>query len=328
MAPKHGNDTPRGGPQEHAAAAPSTGPIPLARRWRTPRRRTLRLALRHYRPARPSTVWPCAQDDHREGAGLLATWLLTAVVKLVTTYTQPGQRVLLLDPAPYLEPPTSRSTTARRSPARPGPYAGLREAGWTVVRLGRGVQTHTTVAPADPLGERSGGGSAESESGLRPNTRPTADRPNVPTAHHRPGPDSTATGFEPDRYDLVITAAEPSVLDWFHPTDWGGLLTSNGTLAVITRRDHSRGRLTDPASSLVPAAHHAGLRYLDRIALLRMPVRDGVLAVGTSARIARPKSPVGPIATPVRHTQVHDDLLVFTRQPAPAEAADGEGDVG
>lgn len=329
MAPKHGNDTPRGGPQEHRAAAPSTDPIPLARRRRTPRRRTLRLALRHHRPARLSTVWSCAQDDYREGTGLLATWLLIAVVKIVTTYTQPGQRVLLLDPAPYLEPSTSRSTTARRSPARPGPYAGLREAGWTVVRLGRGVQTHTAVAPTDPIGARSGEGSAESESGLRPNnTSPTADRTNVPTALCRPGPDSTATGFDPDRYDLVITAAEPPVLGWFHPTDWAGLLTPNGTLAVITRSDHSRGRLTDPASSLGSAAHHAGLRYLDRIALLRVPIRDGVLAVGTSARNARPKSPVGPIATPVRHTQVHDDLLVFTRQPAPAEAADGEGDVG
>ncbi|WP_459714372.1 hypothetical protein [Actinophytocola sp. KF-1] len=198
-----------------------------------------------------------------------------------------------------------------------------------MVRLGRGVQTHTAVAPADPIGERSGDRPAESESGLRPNTTsPTADWPDAPTAHRRPGPDSTATGFDPDRYDLVITAAEPPVLDWFHPTDWGDLLTSNGTLAVITRSDHSHGRLTDPASSLVHAAHHAGLRYLDRIALLRVPVRDGALAVATTVRSPRPKPLVGPIATPVRHTQVHDDLLVFARRPTPAVAADGEGDLG
>jgi hypothetical protein len=285
--------------------------------------------LRHHQPARPSTVWPCAQDDYREGTGLLATWLLTAVVKIVTTYTQPGQRVLLLDPAPYLEPPTSRSTTARQSPARPGPYAGLREAGWTVVRLGRGVQTHTAIAPADPTGERSGDRSAESECGLRPNTTsPTDDRSDAPTAHCRPEPDSSATGFGSDRYDLVIIAADPCVLDWFQPADWASLLTPTGTLAVITRSDRSRGRLTDPASSLVHAAHHAGLRYLDRIALLRVPVHDSALAVAVTARSPRSKSPVGPISTPARHAQVHDDLFVFTRRPASAEAADGEGDLG
>lgn len=325
MAPTHGNDTPRGGRQEHADPAPSTVPIPLSPRRRTPRRRTLRLALRHHRPTRPSTVWPCAQDDLREATGLLANWLLTAIVKIVTTYTQPGQRVLLLDPAPYLAPPTSRSATGGRTPSSPGPYVGLREAGWTVVRLGRGVQTQTAIAPADPIGEHSGDRLAESESGLRPNTdNPTTDQPAAPTAHRRAGPDPTATGFGPDRYDLVITVAEPCVLDWFHPADWAGLLTSTGTLAVITRSDHSRGRLTDPASSLVPAALHAGLRYLDRIALLRVPIRDGAIAVTMTARSPRPQSAARLITTPARHTQVHDDLLVFARRPAPAAAANGE----
>ena len=325
MTPTHGNGSPGDGSQEHGPTDPPTVPIPLPQRRRTPRLRALRLTLRHPRPVRPSTVWPCAQDDLREGTGLLANWLLTAVIKIVTTYTQPGQRVLLLDPAPYLAPPASWSPTGSRSQSQPGPYAGLHEAGWTVVRLGRGVQTQTAVAHPDPVDEPADAAAAESESGPRPNPdSPTIDQPAGPSTGRRTGSDPTATGVGPDRYDLVITAADPRTLDWFRPADWAGLLTPTGTLAVITHGDRSRDRLTDPAGSLVRAAHRTGLRYLDRIALLRVPVRDGALAVAIPAPHPRPQGPTPPLATPARHTQVHDDLLVFTRQPALTDSADGE----
>ncbi|WP_433264834.1 hypothetical protein ACQPZF_36225 [Actinosynnema sp. CS-041913] len=325
MTPTHGNDFPGDDSQEHSPANPPTVPIPLPQRWRTPRLRTPRLTLRHPRPARPSTVWPCAQDDLREGTGLLANWLLTVVIKLVTTYTQPGQRVLLLDPAPYLAPPASWSPTGGHNQSRPSPYAGLHEAGWTVVRLGRGVQIQTAVAHPDPLGEHPGDASTESESGPRPRTdSPTTDQPAGQSTHRRPGPDSAATGVGPNRYDLVITTAEPRAFDWFRPADWAGLLTPTGTLAVITHSDRSRDRLADPAGSLVRAARRAGLRYLDRIAVLRVPVRDGALAVAAPATHVRPQAPGRPPATPARHTQVHDDLFVFTRQPTPTDASDGE----
>ncbi|CAM3385517.1 hypothetical protein KIPE111705_05785 [Kibdelosporangium persicum] len=326
MTPIHGNDSPGDDSQEHSPTEPPTVPIPLPRRRRTPRLRTLRLTLRQPRPTRPSTVWPCAQDDHlREGTGLLAHWLLTAVIKLVTTYTQPGQRVLLLDPAPYLAPRRPWPPTGGHNQPRPSPYAGLHEAGWTVVRLGRGIQTQTAAAHPDPLGEHPDDASAESESGRPPRTdSPTTDHAAGPSTHRRPGPDSTATGVGPDRYDLVVTAAEPRALDWFRPADWTGLLTPAGTLAVITNGDRSRDRLADPAGSLVRAAHRAGLRYLDRIALLRVPVRDGALAVATPAPHARPTASAPPPATPARHTQVHDDLFLFTRQPISTGAVDGK----
>jgi hypothetical protein len=325
MTPTHGNSSPGGDSQEHGHTDPPTIPIPLPHVRRTPRLRTLRLAMRHPRPARPSTVWPCAQDDLREGTGLLANWLLTAVIKIVTNYTQPGQRVLLLNPAPYLAPPASWPTAAVRNRPRPGPYAGLHEAGWTVVRLGRGIQTQTAVAHPDPIGEHAVDTPAESESGPGPTTEgPSADRPVGPSADRRPGPDSAATGHGPDRYDLIITAVEPHTLDWFRPTDWTGLLTPTGTLAVVTHGDRSSGRLADPADALVRAAHHAGLRYLDRIALLRVKVRDGALAAATPAATDRSRAPSGRSTTAIRHTQVHDDLLVFTAQLAPSGTADDE----
>jgi hypothetical protein len=61
-----------------------------------------------------TTVWPCGDD-----------WLTTAVAKTVTTYTAPGDRVLLL--------PTGLA------PDLAGRYALLGDTGWTVVRLGRSV---------------------------------------------------------------------------------------------------------------------------------------------------------------------------------------------
>lgn len=330
MAPAHANDSPGDGAQEHGSADSATVPIPLPRLRRAPRLHTLHRTVRRCRPARPSTVWPCAQDAFGEGVGLLANWLLTAVVKIVTTYTQPGQRVLLLDPAPYLTPPAPPSTTGSHNQARRGPYIGLHEAGWTVVRLGRGVQTQAAVAQPDAVSEHPsehpGDVSTESGSGPRPHTGgPISDHSTGRSAHHRREPDPAASGSSPDRFDLIITAAEPSTAHWFHPANWAGLLTPIGTLAVITRGDYSRGRLADPAGALVRAAHHAGLRYLDRIALLRVPIRDGALTAATSARHLRSQAPARPLSTPARHAPVHDDLLVFTRQdPVDAEETSDE----
>ncbi len=312
MTPAYDNERPEDGSRQRAPADPPTVPILLPQRRRVRRLRTVR------RPgtARPKTVWTCAQDEFLGGTGLLASWLLTAVVKIVTAYTQPGQRVLLLAPASYPAPPTSSSQAGDRHRSRPGPYAGLHEASWTVVRLGRRVQTQTAVASHDPIGEPHGDALVKSESGPRPDSgSPTNVGVGAPPGRDRTGPDTTAIEVGPDRYDLIIAASGPRSGDWFRPVDWADALTPTGMLAVITHGDRVQGRLIDPAGSLVRAAHRAGLRYLDRIALLRAPVRDGVLAV--AAPVAQPAVP------PARHVSVHDDLLVFTRKPATEPAADG-----
>jgi hypothetical protein len=75
------------------------------------------------------------QGKNQADAGLIASWLLTAVVKIVTTYSNPGDRVLLL----------ATPRTARR----PGSYSSLPEAVWPVIRLGRGVQTALAGSPAE-----------------------------------------------------------------------------------------------------------------------------------------------------------------------------------
>src|ERR1043165_3491464 len=92
-----------------------------------------RVGSRH---GRFTTVWPCTHAAPPTGTGALTGWVLNAVGKIVTTYTTPSDRVLLLTPQPA-------------APRRPGPYAGLHEAAWPVVRLGRGVRTQL-AAPYVP----------------------------------------------------------------------------------------------------------------------------------------------------------------------------------
>ncbi|SED61863.1 hypothetical protein SAMN04489727_8606 [Amycolatopsis tolypomycina] len=313
MTPAYDNERPEDGSPKHAPADPPTVPILLPQRRRARRLRTVRRS----RTVRPSTVWTCAQDELLGGTGLLASWLLTAVVKIVTAYTQPGQRVLLLAPAPYLGPSTSSSPIGARNRSRPGPYGGLHEASWTVVRLGRRVQTQTAVAPQEPIGEHRGRALAKSESGPRPGSGgPTGVGVGAPPARDRSGLDTTATVVGPERYDLIITAPGPRPGDWFRPADWADALNPTGILAVITHGDRVEGRLIDPAGSFVRAAQDAGLRYLDRIALLRAPVRNGALAAAAP--------PAQPAVPPARHARVHDDLLVFARKPVSKATAAGE----
>ncbi|TCO49687.1 hypothetical protein [Actinocrispum wychmicini] len=327
MTPAHDTDVPDDTPQRRQPT-PSPAPIPLRRIARTARRRASRRTERDPRPARPSTVWPCANDDPREGTGVLASWLLTAVIKIVTTYTQPGHRVLLLDATPLLARPTTGPVDPVGNQSRHGPYAGLLEAAWTVVRLGRGIDTHTIPTRQHPPNTCPGGAWAESESGPGSRTvSPTVDHHTGSSPAPSPGPDPAATHHRPDQFEMIITAAEPDTVERLHLTDWAGLLTPTGTLTVITHSHHAGGRLTDPAAALVRVAHDAGLRYHDRIALLHVPVRDGALVPTDPATCDRSPSPPRSSSTPVRHTYVHKDLFVFSRQPARHHSAGTRGDL-
>ncbi|MEV6904656.1 hypothetical protein [Amycolatopsis sp. NPDC051372] len=249
---------------------------------------------------------------------MLADWLLMAIVKIVTAYTLPGHRVLILESATYLQPPAASSSAADRGRRQCGPYAGLPGAAWTAARLGRRVRTQTVVADLDPDYRYPAWTRTESESGPRSRTgSPTTQRTSPQSAPAGHDPDCPATATDPDCFDLIVTAAEVTTLDWFRPTAWAGSLAPSGTLAVITHGDLFDGRWRDPAGSLVFAARSKGLRYIDRIALLRVPIRD--VAVDPKASLERLSAPALPPKdlTPSRHTRAHDDLLVFTRQPDP-----------
>ncbi|WP_322779753.1 hypothetical protein [Frankia sp. Cas4] len=212
-------------------------------------------------PSRPATVWPCPPTDPDQRP---AGWLQAAVERIVATATRPGDRVLLLT-----EPP----------PADAGPLDDtddddtseeLTETAWTVARLGRAVRVRT--APADPTAQRSGSGPG-------------------PGLASGPGPDA-------DRHAVVVTVVAPTRLGWFTRIAWGGLLTPDGTLAVVTRSDSRGGWLIDSTIELTAAAGRSGLALLDRIVLLEVPL----------GQLDRPATPV---SRGVVAQRVHSDLLLL-----------------
>lgn len=273
----------------------------------SPRRRTLQ--RRKLRIARPTTVWPCAPRGQREPTG--DAWLERAVVKIVTTYTEPGQRVLLISPPPPRPgPPPRWTTTARRWP--PDPYETLPETNWTVSRLGRSVQTTLTAHPDDHPAEQSAAldyrastPDLTATSSPRPNSH-HHDEPVRPSRVERPG-ETCRRGHARGRvecFDLILTAAHPRDHAWFTTRDWRPYLRPHGALAVITHSERSDGRLADPLTDLVVAVRDSGLGLLDHIILLDSPPADH--------RDTLASQPDRAAWRPLRHQRIHHDLLAFT----------------
>ncbi|AXB43673.1 hypothetical protein [Amycolatopsis albispora] len=260
------------------------GPLPAAQSWR-------RAAAN--RALRPATLWPFADAEPLPGTARLAGWLARTIITLVTTYTRPGDRVLLLTP-PAGTPGPRRSAH---------PYSGLTEAVWTITRLGRSTDTATAEpAPADPP-NHADATLAESVSGRRlhqPAEHGSADPNTDPVRHHH------GSGHRPEgAFALTITAVEPHATDWLARTDWTSLLTQRGLVAVVTHSDLADQRLLDPQPAIVNTLGEHGLRLADHIAVLDAPL---------PAPAAHPSRPdTGPVR------RVHHDLLLFTR-PAASEA--------
>lgn len=286
--------------------------------------------MRHDEAA-PATVWLCRNDDHAAARGL-PVWLRAAVRTIVTIYSQPGDRVLLL------VPPIERGNP---------PNAGLHDAAETVVALGRSVDTltvRTRTAAADsatpfdltPCILAGTGDATRSESGPGPTAGPHRQPPPTATQGSESDdpthPDRAPVPTDRDRFDLIITAAAPQAAGWLSTTAWRDHLVVPGTLAVITHSEHEGGRLVDPTRLVVAAAHRAGLSYLDHIALLEIPVRHGRLAapdllpaagntpgsVPPAPRFAGPTPPPG-LGSSVA-LRVHSDLHVFRATPPQAAA--------
>lgn len=281
-------------------------------RRRTPRATPATAAVRRSRPA---TFWPFADAEMLPGTALLPGWLGRTIVTLVTTYTRPGDRVLLLSP-----PPSPR-VLGRASGVAPGadPYAGLAEAVWTVARLGRGTDTATAApAPDYPAEHTDSPRCVGAESGSRPRLgrlglHPVADPyPDSARPPRRDG-DRPCGGF-----DLIITALEPHATDWLAHADWDALLTPRGLLATVTHSDARDGRLRDPHATLLDTLGSRGLRCLDHIAVLTAPVPDtpdrpvtaDKAGIAASAPDVSPRA-VEAAAPPLR--SVHHDLLLLGR---------------
>ncbi|OAP25040.1 hypothetical protein A4R44_04109 [Amycolatopsis sp. M39] len=258
------------------------------------------------------------------GTARLPGWLGRTIVTLMTTYTRPGDRVLLLAPPPS---PHALRHAASGTRGAEG-YAGLAEAVWTVTRLGRGADTATAApAPDYPAEHTDSSRRAGAESGSRPRLgrfrlHPALDpHPDSARPRHRDG-DRPRGGF-----DLIITALDPHATDWLARTDWGALLTPRGLLAAVTHSDIRDGCLRDPHATALNTLGSQGLRCLDHIAVLAAPVPDTPDCLTTAGRTgtAVPAPDFSPravdAAVPPLRT-VHHDLVLLGRM-APDAADDG-----
>ena len=348
---RHRDDAPTHPVPTRPARAPAHRHRARPHRTCPPARHRWRLA-RTVRRSGPASVWPVAQADPLPGTGLLPGWLGRALITLVTTYSNPGDRVLLITPP---RPPRAIPTgTAGVVLGRFGPdeFAGLAEASWALTRLGRSVQTMTAAAPPDYRpGDHACG--AEPSVALTPQPSPApcsmptrwsgsgpgptpADTTSGPQSNARPTatPDSSATSYRHDRsesdrgFDLVVTATHPHATEWLRECDWGPLLTPTGLLAVITYGDIAGGRLTDGASLIAATGRSRGLRVWDHIALLstRTP---GTLNPRDQSNLAAPQPVIRTAsasqsgrAVPI--TRTHHDLVLLVSarsQTSPVEQA-------
>jgi hypothetical protein len=232
-------------------------------------------------PDRLATVWPCPppdDTDDRPHAG----WLPAAVARIVTTYTRPGDRVLVLS-APAGDGPTVDGDDSQRGLGRSDDPA---EAAWTVARLGRAV--HTRTAPTARPSARPGPGS-RSGPGLAPAVAPASGA--------RTGPDLDGI-TDADRFAVAVAVTGPASAGWLDQIAWAGLLAPTGILAVITHSDSRGGWLIDPVVDLTAAAGRAGLALVHRFVLLELP-------------LSQLDQPVSPLPARVVARRVHSDLLLF-----------------
>jgi hypothetical protein len=276
-------------------------------------------------------VWPAGPA----AIDLDATWPTPIVATIVTSFSAPGERAVLL-PWPTVQ---SRSRLAAVGADgvidhAPGaePDAELADALDTIAGLNRTGRVVGVEADPSVAGPASRPFWADLVAG--PDRAPAALSVPTPVGGDSRVLDGAATGVA--QADLIITSLRPE-----HAGDRASdlvamlaarLLRTGGILAVLTHCDWTRGELTDPTGAVVASAQNADLLYLQHIVALHTPVRDGAFthelhgpAAEEHAR-ARHRTEVRGLPAP--HRRVHSDVLVFAQpadheppRPAPAQAA-------
>jgi hypothetical protein len=285
---------------------------------RTMRRRIVR-APRTHRAVAPqlTALWPFADAEQLPGTTQLAGWLGRVILTVVTRYSGPGDRVLLLAPPTPTEP--ALSTAVRRQTA--DPYAGLTEAVWTVTRLGRSTDATTAAAAPDAQFEHSAApvpDAGKSASGPRLDPLP----PRLRRDRDPPDPGSRIADPRPvaGSFDLVVTAVHPRSTDWLRHISWDSILTPTGVLAAVTHSDQLHGRLRDPLPTIVDTFRSCWRGWLDHIGVLHRPLTSP----GPQKSSAGSGGHIGGSSAESSESRVaHHDLLLFG--PLSAGGAGGIG---
>ncbi|SER90952.1 hypothetical protein [Actinokineospora terrae] len=264
----------------------------------------------------PATVWSAGAAPIPLDTG----WPVALVERIVTSFSDPGARVVLL-----AEPVQARHP--RPAWIGPGgvvdhapdtaPEPGLAEARAAVERLERAPWIERL-----PLASSlSGGASRPFWADLVTDSDTTsATVPPPPEVVSPDGPDTALATA-----DLVVAHLTPGRLG-VPLADVAALVAARllrvgGVFVVLTHCDWSSGRLTDPTGEVVAAGQTADLLYLQHIVALHAPIRDGHFLHPDPTHDGRQDAGGGADeghrarvrGLPSPHARVHSDLLVFAQ---------------
>lgn len=268
----------------------------------------------------PATVWTAGPTP----TDLDATWPTPIVAKIVTSFSAPGARVVLL---PW---PTSQPVAADTPRLALASADGVIDHAPGTEPDGELADALTTIEDLDRTGHvvRIPVGVSVTGPGSRPFWADlVSDRNHSRTIVEQPphaGPDGgslagVATG--PADIDLVITSLRPQ-----HGGDAASdlvalfaarRLRTGGILAVLTHCDWSGGELTDPTGPMVAAGQNADLLYLQHIVALHTPLTDGRFAATADGRATashrRAEQRAAAHGLPAPHRRIHSDVLVLAQ---------------
>ena len=268
----------------------------------------------------PATVWTAGPVS----IDLDATWPTPIISKIVSSFSQPGGRVVLLpwptsEPTPGGRPKLAPVGVDRLTDHAPGaePDNELADALTAIEgldRTGRGVRIAVDPSATGPVS--------------RPFWADLIGGPDHSPATVSPPPHSGVGNGVLDGAetvsadtDLIITSLRPEH-SGDHTSDLVALLAARllrvgGILVVLTHCDWSDGELIDPTGAMVASAQNADLLYLQHIVALHTPVRDGRFASeldgpATEDKVrARHRATVRGLSAP--HRRIHSDVLVFAQ---------------
>lgn len=276
----------------------------------------------------PATVWTAGAAP----IDLDAVWPAALVERIVTSFSTPTERVVLLDwPHLHHAPPLGGVGADGVIPDTPRTMSDseLADIVTAVERLDRTAHVEHLPITSTSTGPASHPFWADliAGAGSTPVTIPIAPEVTVDA----PVPDAVT---EPvGSADLIVVSLPPrdsGEPGYSNVADLVALyaarrLRVGGILAVLTHCDWTAGELIDPTGAVVTAAQNADLLYLQHIAALHTPVRDGQFhhpdsdSDGVHAdhhtddghTRARHRALVRGLPAP--HRRIHSDVLVFAQ---------------
>lgn len=204
-------------------------------------------------PPVSATVRLCLVDPAADADGIVTA----AVSMITTTYTAPGDRIMLADP----ETPATGASRTRRD--------RLVE---SILRLGRGATTGPDFRPHSDLDCAAAGGGLPAApgagSGLGPRPGDATDPVANPTDRQSLGEPSRPGS---DGFKLIIAGWSDHPADPFAMADFTPALAPAGTIVVLTHSNDQRRERVGHSGQLSRAAALAGLILTDRLILAHEP---------------------------------------------------------